>query len=286
MVDPTFDVLADDLDTSSSVGEPVVAPPPAPAPSPSELARRLADQAKQNLATARPEKKQEDRMAQEDPRELARRLAEQAKNRMKAPPEPVRAAPEPFDDDPPEQDDDGPAITMAPTRPAAERAATTRPMSALEALAAAREAEKRRSSESDARDSRAAEARPAERSPAPAERAAAPRPVSVAPIAPARAAAVIGELFPNAVVEVPAPVGSPDVFRALWRAHRARAVHDGDTALAVTASVLLDAAGRVPAPNLVACRVTLGERRFAAWVDLERGALLGMASPADVFLTG
>jgi hypothetical protein len=101
-----------------------------------------------------------------------------------------------------------------------------------------------------------------------------------------RAEAVITEVFSSAWVDKPTVVQSPDVFRALWRAHRTRAVHDGDLALVVTASVLLDAIARVPAGHLVAAKVTIGGEAYAAWVDVGRGALLGLARPAEVYLAG
>ena len=46
------------------------------------------------------------------------------------------------------------------------------------------------------------------------------------------------------------------VFRALWKAHRARAKADGDIGLLVTADVLLDAANRVPSGALPPSRWT------------------------------
>ena len=87
------------------------------------------------------------------------------------------------------------------------------------------------------------------------------------------------------------PVASAEVFRALWRVHRARAQHEGDVMLVATAGVLLDAIDRVPAGWLVACRVSILSRLhpaepWAVWVDLERKVVLGVARPADIYLAG
>jgi hypothetical protein len=50
--------------------------------------------------------------------------------------------------------------------------------------------------------------------------------------------------------------------------------------------VLVDAVDRVPQGRLYAARVTLGGDVWAAWVDADRGVLLGMARPAEVYLAG
>jgi hypothetical protein len=182
----------------------------------------------------------------EDPRELARRLAEEAKKRLNTNGAEPPAAPPP----PP-----------PPERSLEERAGPSRARSALEALEAAREAERKRS--------------------------ATPPPSAMTPPTTERRVATPGYApTPRAArAEHIAPVRNADVFRALWRAHRARAIHDGDGALVATASVLLDAIDRVSAGRLHEARVAFGNDTWAAWIDGERGVLLGMARPANVYLS-
>jgi hypothetical protein len=236
-------------------------------------------------------------MTQEDPRELARRLAEEAKRRMASSPPPAPAPqPDPVDEDADDgwagaQDDgDGPDIRMAAPPPVGERAGGgARQLTAMEALAAAREAEKNRPREPEPVDPPAGEpdpdrssaSRPADR-PRPVQQARSSRPGS-APLG--KVANVVGEVFAEAVVEPPSPVENADVFRGTWKAHRARAVHDGDIQVAAAASVLIDAVDRVPAGWLVACRVSIAGKRWAVWVDLDRGTLLAAVHPADLYLS-
>lgn len=218
-------------------------------------------------------------MSSEDPRELARRLAEQAKQRLAPAPAPV----EPLADDdgdafvmdePPE-----PEIVIAQSAPAAERVGSGpgRTMSALEALNAAR-----------ARERTGAGAAPPPRTPvspapmpAPAGTPAAPPSASASAAGPA---AVVAEAFPGSVIRSTQPVTNPDVFRAVWRAHRNRAIHSRDIALLSTASVLLDAVDRIPRGLLLACAVETGADRYAVWVDAQRGALLAVAAPPEIYL--
>ncbi len=191
-------------------------------------------------------------------------------------------------------------------RSLAERAAGTQPrqgMSAMEALAAARLAEAQakkpapaprpaapappsrpapaQSAVAQPAAAQPAAARPAAPQPAPSPQPA-QRPRAVAD--PADAASVFAELLPGASVEPPIQVSQLDVFRALWRAHRARAQHDQVIELVATASVLLDAAER--GAHLSAARVTMGGTTWAAWIDLDRRVLLGVAKPAEVYLAG
>ena len=100
------------------------------------------------------------------------------------------------------------------------------------------------------------------------------------------AAQLIAKLLPKAEVATPVFVENAAVFQALWKAHRARAIHDNDLNRVATASVLLDAIDRLPAGHLVAARLTIEGSDWAAWVDLGRGIILGAAQPADVFLAG
>lgn len=203
-----------------------------------------------------------------------------------------------YDPDP-EPPPDLPTRFAAPSRSLAERAAASAPkksgMSAMEALAAARLAEA-----AEAAPRPAPKPRPtpppapvAAQAPAPAAPAAAPpapEPAGataarhVRPTPPAEPASVFAELLPGASVEAPILVTQREVFRALWRAHRARAAHEHDLVLVATASVVLDAAER--GASLAAARVTVAGVAWAAWVDLDRRVLLGVARPPEVYLAG
>jgi len=205
----------------------------------------------------------------EDPRELARRLAEEAKKRLRTNGAEPPAAPAP----PP-----------PPERSLEERAGPGRTKSALEALESAREAERKRATPPpSAMTPPTTQRRPGTPAPSPTPRAADPA---------ARASAyaqsperIVLEQLPGARADRISPVTKPDVFRALWRAHRARALHEGDGQLVATASVLLDAIDRLPTGRLHEARVTLGTEVWAAWIDADRSVLLGMARPADVYLS-
>ena len=208
-------------------------------------------------------------MTADDPRELARRLAEEAKKRLRT------------------NGAETPAAPMSPSPPERsleERAGPGRAKSALEALESAREAERKRvatpvSPMTPPTTNRRIVAPVG--SPTPRTTESAPRP-SAYMQSPER---IVVEQLPGARADRIAAVAKPDVFRALWRAHRARALHEGDGQLVATASVLLDAVDRVPAGRLHEARVTLGTEVWAAWVDADRGVLLGMARPADVYLS-
>src|SRR5262245_7163811 len=147
----------------------------------------------------------------DDPRELARRLAEEAKKRLRTNGAEPPAAPAP----PP------------PERSLEERAGTSRAKSALEALESAREEERKRG----------ATPPPSPMTPPTTNRrlntpVAAPTPrsgESARPSAYAQAPErILLEQLPGARADRMGPVAKPDVFRALWRAHRARALHEGD----------------------------------------------------------
>lgn len=272
---------------------------------PRALARRLAEEAKQRMP-ARPVAvhHEEPSMSGEDPRELARRLAEEAKRRLRDVPPPVDEpldelfADEPAGDtwtSPPEDEIESSPSVQVVTRPLSERAtgSPTRPMSALEALAAAREAERNRTVVRSAPPPRAVPSP----SPSPVPRPASPEtngePVR-APGGPApldQVEAIVRQQLPAAEVRPAVAITSAEVFRALWRAHRARAQHEGDVALVATASVLLEAIDRVPAGWIAATRLIVGGRHtppetWAVWVDLERRTILAVARPADVYLAG
>ena len=277
-------------------------PPPAPAAEdPRKLAMRLAQEAKARTArTPAPASRQE---ASEDPRELAKRLAAEAKARANtADPAPSYTPPTQ-----PKKASEAPTIRRAATSRSQAPPAGAQAMSAKEILEAALRG-----------NTAPPEASPAPRAtPAPTpqrEQATAPPPEPVqaeptpvaAPPAPspppapepaatpapapptlgAPPAAVILDLLPGAAVEAPMPVERPDVFQAVWRAHRTRALHERDFAAVAMASVLIDAADRVPLGKLVGARVTLDGEPKAVFADLERRALLAVLSPAEVYLAG
>src|SRR5690606_25349713 len=103
----------------------------------------------------------------------------------------------------------------------------------------------------------------------------------------ARAASLVATLLPGAKLEgAPIPVVQADVFRALWQAHRVRALHEKDWALVSTASVLVDAVDRVTPGHLFAVRVQLDGQPRAVWLDLERKALLGIVGTPEIYLAG
>ena len=215
---------------------------------PRELARRLAEEAK---------RRHQPGSNAEDPRELARRLAEEAKKRVQD--EPVAAAP--------------------PT--------PTRPMTAKEALAKAR-AERASGNASPSLPPLPQTAAPV---PMPAEERAFTEVVDLEPTMPipgssiVRVTRLISGLLSDATVLEQDPVLHLDVFRALWRAHLARARQDRDLPMLSLCTVLLDAAERLEPGNLVACRISAGGQEWAGWVDLERDTLLGVAKPVEVYLT-
>lgn len=235
----------------------------------------------------------------EDPRALAERLAREAKARLAA--QKVAEARERA------------ARTAPPAAPAvpskkpslAERAGQIRkPMSAKEALAAAIAAENQAATDPAAQPRVAGSPRPTARSatPATAPRSAPPRqPAPEAapsrqPVAAtsgssaadvARAASVVATLLPGVKLQgAPVPVLQTEVFRALWQAHRVRALHDKDWSLVSTASVLLDAVDRVNPGQLFAARVSLDDAAHALFLDLDRKALLGVVGQPDLYLAG
>lgn len=235
---------------------------------PRELAKRLAAEAKQRLTQAVPSDT-------EDPRALARRLAVEAKRKHQQP-EPPTPPLSPTDPTP------LPAPTaQAPLPPLSERAAR-RTLTAGEALAKARAAERDR----PARQQRATP--PGQRTTPPVQRGAPPvRRPAAAPTSGSRTAeAALRAVLPRAEIGQVEGIENAQVFQALWQAHRARAQHDGDHALIATASVLLEAIRRLGAGNLACARVSVGGHAYAGFVDVHTGTLLGLVQPADVYLTG
>jgi hypothetical protein len=123
--------------------------------------------------------------------------------------------------------------------------------------------------------------------------AAAPAPPPAAPQPPPaqqRAAVapdqVVRAVLPSASVGQSTAVQSSAVLRALFQAHRARAVMTHDLALLSASSVLVDAADRVPAGRLHALRVGIAGADYAVFVDTDRGALLAVLAPPDLYLAG
>ena len=274
---------------------------------PRELARRLAAEAKARREAAK---------AAEDPRELARRLAAEAKAKREAAakgslasaaPPPGRVVADLQGEDEPKPAKKKrkkksslaaaappPAAAAAPKPSLAQRANSSRVLSAQEALAAALAAE----------TAPPAEAAPAADAPPKKRKKRKKRPVSeaaVAEAAPAPVAApaepapdagshdpssIVLAVFSGATIKQVIPVTNRQVFSALWQAHRVRAVHEGDYGLVSAASVLIDASDRLPDGGLAALRVRLDERDQAMWVDTCRGVLLGIASPPEIYLAG
>jgi hypothetical protein len=76
------------------------------------------------------------------------------------------------------------------------------------------------------------------------------------------------------------------VLRALFLAHRARGIMTHDLPLVAAASVLVDAAARVPEGRLFALRSGLAGTDYAVFVDADRGAILAVLAPPDLYLAG
>lgn len=205
-----------------------------------------------------------------DPAALAKKLAEEAKarNLAKKLAEQAKAA----------------APAPAPKKSSlADRA--PKPMSAYEAMRLAIEQEKAEEA------AKAAAPKPAPKPAAP-KAAAKPAPKPVAPAAvPAQAALpdageLLAQRLPSYTVQSVTAVSSLAAFKAVWTAHRVRAAAEQNAALVVTADVLIDAAGRLPAGSLFAAKITGADESLAVFIDTANGALIGAAAPADLYLAG
>jgi hypothetical protein len=97
---------------------------------------------------------------------------------------------------------------------------------------------------------------------------------------------IVLDLVPNAHIHRTLTVSNPDVFTALWRAHRVRAAHEGNLAVVGVACALLHAVQQLPNGKLTAVHLELEGASFAAWVDTVSGTLLGVVEPADLYLAG
>lgn len=239
------------------------APDPAPAAEdPREVARRLVEEARKKAAPA------------PDPREVARKLAEEARKKaaprpnladlsgtaFKGVPPPAKAAPAPE------------PRSESPTAKLAARANVARP-AALDPLAAIEAA---RRAEEEAR-----RAPPAAGAPA-AARAATP-----APAAPkANAGDVLARTLPGAEAIREIAISNTTVAKALWTAHRVRALGTHDLALVGAACTVLDALDRVPAGGLVVVEATVASQRVGVWVDVWRGAVIAITPQPEFTLAG
>ncbi len=93
-------------------------------------------------------------------------------------------------------------------------------------------------------------------------------------------------LVTDAVVLKRMTVDRRDVFTAVWQAHQARARIERDLPIAIAASALIAAAERVPEGHLIAVEVALGTERRATWVDTSTGTVLATATPPAIYLIG
>lgn len=262
--------------------------PPLRLEDPRDLARRLAEEARQKAVASRPAPSPEPEPAPAAPKKSGLAKAPPPQAPAPAPAPAAAASPAP-----------PPAAQPERKRSLAERAA--RPVSAQDALRAAQEAAAREEEAAKAKRKAAKEvtkaaqqaAKAAAAAQVAADRAAAtaaavvPAPVpSVTPAPTTDLATLVGKGLPGAAIEREIVVQNAVVFRALWTAHRARAQATRDLHLLATASVLLDAVDRLPQGCLVAAQLNLGDRTVAVWADLARGVILGFAEPPEIYLAG
>ncbi|MFT4622004.1 MAG: hypothetical protein ACI8PZ_000656 [Myxococcota bacterium] len=277
-----------------------------PAEAPRELAKRLAAEAMARRDAAKPA---------EDPRDLARRLAAEAmakretqaqksglasaapppgrvvaevpaapkkrRKKKKKAPSSETASPGLAGAVPPPE-----AAAAAPRPSLAARASQAPVMSAQEALAAALAAESSSPPAAATPTAKGPSKTKKRRRAAPEAPAATPAAAPAPPADQFDAGGVVISVFSGAEIRRTIEVTNREVFRALWFAHRARAVHEGDLGLVSTSSVLIDAADRLGDGCLSAVRVRLSDRDHAMWVDTSRGVLLGVASPPEIYLAG
>lgn len=278
-----------------------------PTPPPSSLSRPPEPEAPESASgPAHPEPPPQEPEPAEDPRALAERLAREAKARLAASkaaetkaraqedlaPVELAAAPSPAEPAPVASPDPAPAESPAPAEAAApspdeslaaRASKVKRPMSAAEALAKALQGSQAPAPKAKRPRKSKPRSKPAPQASDPVVEARAA--AGAAEIA--KAAALTARLLPGAQLKgPPVPVTQPEVFRAVWRAHRARALHEQDLDMVVTASVLLDAVDRLPAGTLFAVDVAFQGERHAIWLDTARKTILGVARPPDVYLTG
>jgi len=261
---------------------------------PVALAKRLAAEAKARIAKS--EKRKAKKPAAEDPAALAKRLAKEAKARLTPGPAPARKSPPKPPKASKARKAKGSLASRAPRKKAKKNALealqsytepspepigrrvatpTPPPMRASEILAAVHSESP--STPAPAPSRAAAPVAPAPAKPAPAPQAPAPVPTHLA---------VIQALLPNATIESERPVRRPNVFTALWAAHQARAVKDGQLALAGAAALLLGQASRLPAGQLIGVKLTHDGKGWAAFVDRDSGELLAIVPRPEIYLAG
>lgn len=218
------------------------------------------------------------------------KAAKPARPAAAAPPAPAAPAPAPAATAKPAR----PAAAPAPAAPASRLAGAPPPrrtLSAADALRAAQEEE-----------SRAA----AERAAAPAVPAA-PAPAAAPPRAPAAAAAppvasampedaladvvsgIIRDSFPSlgdVYVARALVMDDRGVLTALWRAHRARFISNGDMGGAVSVLAVLRALASVARGQLVAAHAVTDKSDWLLWIDLSTTSPVAAFRDARAWLVG
>lgn len=174
----------------------------------------------------------------EDPRELAKRLAREAKERMSA----------------------------------SQPATPSRTMSAKEALAAAREAERKTA------------LRPPQQRPSPTNAPQRPQQRKGAPSQQRRAP--FEHPFEGAEVGAARFASHIEALRAVWRSHHARALQSGDAVLALTTIRMLSDLERLGETGIAAAKMHWKGEDWAVWYDATSGELLAVLPQADVYLAG
>lgn len=220
-----------------------------------------------------------------DPRELAKMIAKAAAAKAGAPPKPA-AKPAPAPAPAPR------AAAAAPAAPAGPRSLLAAPppkraLSAAEAMEAARAAESAKPAEPAPRP---AAAKPAAAAAPPTAPATAPptAPSPSASAAPAASApvrnavdavqALLKVTLPNAAIYVPAAVVTDDrvALMAVWKAHRARMIADGDIERAAIVAAVVRAFSARPLGAIAAAHLVLDGGEYIGWMDLDAGAPIGL----------
>ncbi|MEC8425343.1 MAG: hypothetical protein VX000_16275 [Myxococcota bacterium] len=102
----------------------------------------------------------------------------------------------------------------------------------------------------------------------------------------------VAALVPTLLPEVPSVkvvnaiiVQQRDVLRALWTAHRARFITDGQLERAVGAAVVLQALDAVGVGGLVAAHVETPASDYLVWIDVERNQVLAAFPDARAYFS-
>lgn len=77
-----------------------------------------------------------------------------------------------------------------------------------------------------------------------------------------------------------------EILQALWKAHRAKFLAEGELERAVGAAAVLSALDNVPQDRLVAAHVVTDASDYLVWLDLERGGLVAAFSNARAYFAG